>query len=50
MEAGATGRPDELLAELGYETALHRITRLALELTAGGQQITSANQQSSESY
>lgn len=32
VEAGATGRPDELLAELGYEAALRRITRVALEL------------------
>jgi radical SAM-linked protein len=31
-EAGATGRPDELLAELGYETALRRVTRVALVL------------------
>ncbi len=29
----ATGRPDELLAELGYETALRRIVRLALILS-----------------
>jgi len=35
-EPGATGRPDELLAELGYETALRRITRLALVLAEGG--------------
>ena len=34
-EAGATGRPDELLTELGYETALRRITRVALELADG---------------
>ncbi len=30
-EAGATGRPDELLAELGYGEAPRRISRLALE-------------------
>lgn len=35
VEAGATGRPDELLAELGYEAALRRITRVALELADG---------------
>lgn len=29
-EPGATGRPDELLAELGYEDAPRRIVRLAL--------------------
>ncbi len=29
-EPGATGRPDELLAELGYESAPRRITRMAL--------------------
>ncbi len=29
-EPGATGRPDELLAELGHESAPRRITRLAL--------------------
>ena len=29
-EPGATGRPDELLAELGLETAARRIVRLAL--------------------
>ena len=29
-EPGATGRPDELLAELGYESAPRRITRVAL--------------------
>ena len=34
-EAGATGRPDELLAELGYETALRRVVRVALELAEG---------------
>jgi radical SAM-linked protein len=34
-EASATGRPDELLAELGYEMALRRITRVALELADG---------------
>ncbi len=28
--AGATGRPDEMLAELGYETAWRRVTRLGL--------------------
>jgi len=31
-EPGATGRPDELLAELGYETALRRVVRLELLL------------------
>lgn len=31
-EAGATGRPDELLAELGYEANLRRIARLGLDL------------------
>jgi len=31
-EPGATGRPDELLAELGYGSAPRRITRLALIL------------------
>lgn len=35
VEAGATGRPDELLAELGYEAALRRITRVALALADG---------------
>lgn len=30
-EPGATGRPDELLAEIGYETAPRRIVRLALQ-------------------
>ncbi len=34
-EAGATGRPDELLAELGYEANLRHIVRLALSLAAG---------------
>jgi radical SAM-linked protein len=34
-EAGATGRPDELLVELGYETALRRVTRVALVLADG---------------
>jgi hypothetical protein len=29
-EPGATGRPDELLAELGYETTPRRIVRQAL--------------------
>ena len=29
-EPGATGRPDELLAELGYESAPRRITRFTL--------------------
>ena len=29
-EPGATGRPDELLAELGYESTPRRITRVAL--------------------
>lgn len=38
-EAGATGRPDELLSELGYETALRRIVRVALELE--NQQVSS---------
>ncbi len=33
IEPAATGRPDELLAELGYETALRRIIRLALILS-----------------
>ncbi len=31
-EPGATGRPDELLAELGYERALRRVERLELLL------------------
>jgi radical SAM-linked protein len=31
-EPGATGRPDELLAELDYETALRRVVRVAPEL------------------
>jgi len=39
-EAGATGRPDELLAELGYETALRRITRVALTLADNESQIS----------
>jgi radical SAM-linked protein len=30
-EAGATGRPDELLAELGFEAAPRRIMRLSLQ-------------------
>lgn len=34
-EPGATGRPDELLAELGYESALRRVARVALELAEG---------------
>ena len=34
-EPGATGRPDELLAELGYETALRRVVRLELVLADG---------------
>lgn len=34
-EPGATGRPDELLAELGYETALRRVVRVALALVDG---------------
>jgi hypothetical protein len=34
-EPGATGRPDELLAELGYETALRRVVRVALVLADG---------------
>lgn len=32
VEPGATGRPDELLAELGLESALRRIMRLSLKL------------------
>ncbi|MGC8780416.1 MAG: TIGR03936 family radical SAM-associated protein [Anaerolineae bacterium] len=32
IEPAATGRPDELLAELGYETALRRIIRLEIKL------------------
>jgi radical SAM-linked protein len=31
-EPGATGRPDELLAEMGFETAARRIERLQLAL------------------
>jgi radical SAM-linked protein len=34
-EPGATGRPDELLAELGYEMALRRVVRLELMLADG---------------
>ena len=34
-EPGATGRPDELLAELGYESALRRVVRLELMLADG---------------
>lgn len=34
-ESGATGRPDELLAELGFETTPRRIARVGLELTGG---------------
>jgi radical SAM-linked protein len=34
-EPGATGRPDELLAELGYESALRRVVRLELVLADG---------------
>ncbi len=34
-EPGATGRPDELLAELGYETTPRRIARLALAFLGG---------------
>lgn len=33
-EAGATGRPDELLAEMGFAEASRRIIRLALEFRA----------------
>ncbi|PKO23948.1 MAG: hypothetical protein CVU38_01350 [Chloroflexi bacterium HGW-Chloroflexi-1] len=32
-EPGATGRPDELLAELGYEAAPRRVVRLELTLS-----------------
>jgi radical SAM-linked protein len=32
-EPGATGRPDELLEELGFETAARRIERLGLEFS-----------------
>ncbi len=32
---GATGRPDELLAELGYETAPRQIERLELLFLGG---------------
>jgi radical SAM-linked protein len=32
-EPGATGRPDELLAELGFETAPRRVVRLSLRFT-----------------
>jgi hypothetical protein len=32
-EPGATGRPDELLAELGYESASRRIVRQKLVFT-----------------
>jgi radical SAM-linked protein len=35
-EPGATGRPDELLAELGLEHAARRIDRLELRLMADG--------------
>ncbi len=38
-EPGATGRPDELLAELGYEMALRRVVRVTLELADGKSQI-----------
>jgi radical SAM-linked protein len=34
-EPGATGRPDELLAELGFEASARRIERLCLELADG---------------
>lgn len=34
-EPGATGRPDELLAELGYEAAPRRVVRTALAFGAG---------------
>jgi len=41
LEPGATGRPDELLSALGFETSLRRIIRLQLllrpaDLPAGG--------------
>ncbi len=35
-EPGATGRPDELLAELGFERALRRIARLSITLAEAG--------------
>jgi radical SAM-linked protein len=34
-EPGATGRPDELLAELGFEASARRIERLRLAFTGG---------------
>ncbi len=36
IEPSATGRPDELLAELGYANALRRIIRLEIELKNRG--------------
>jgi radical SAM-linked protein len=41
-EPGATGRPDELLAELGYESALRRVVRLELVLADCKQQMANS--------
>jgi radical SAM-linked protein len=46
-EPGATGRPDELLAELGFEAAPRQIVRLALEFTeTGSSKLEAGNERS----